>query len=70
MDFTPGGRQKDKQVHRTEGERKMGKAEKKRRVYTTEFKAEAAALAEKREKPVIQVARDLGISDTVLHRWL
>jgi transposase-like protein len=48
----------------------MGKAEKKRRVYTKEFKAEAVALAEKREKPVIQVAQDLGISDTVLHRWM
>jgi transposase-like protein len=48
----------------------MGKAEKKRRVYPKEFKAEAVALAEKREKPVIQVARDLGISDSVLRRWM
>jgi transposase len=48
----------------------MGKVEKKRRVYTKKFKAEAVALAEKREKPVIQVAWDLGISDTVLHRWM
>jgi transposase len=48
----------------------MGKNNKERRVYTREFKAEAAALAEKREKPVIQVARDLGISDTVLYRWM
>jgi transposase-like protein len=30
-----------------------------------EFKPEAVALAEKQEKPVIQVARDLGISNTV-----
>jgi transposase-like protein len=44
----------------------MGKAEKKRRVYPKEFKAGA----EKREKPVIQVARDVGISDTVSHRWM
>jgi transposase len=48
----------------------MGKAEKKRRVYPKECKIEAVALAEKGEKPVIQVARDLGISDTVLHRWM
>jgi transposase len=48
----------------------MGKTEKTRRVYPKEFKAGAAALAEKQEKPVIQVARDLGISDTVLHRWM
>jgi transposase len=48
----------------------MGKNSKERRVYTKEFKAEAVALAEKREKPVIQVARNVGISDTVLHRWM
>jgi transposase len=48
----------------------MGKTDKKRRVYTKEFKAGAVALAEKGEKPVIQVARDLGINDTVLHRWM
>ncbi|MDR2071085.1 MAG: transposase, partial [Treponema sp.] len=39
-------------------------------MYPKECKAEAVALAEKREKPVIQVARDLGISDTVWHRWM
>ncbi|MDR2078323.1 MAG: hypothetical protein LBP74_01210 [Treponema sp.] len=32
-------------------------------------KAEAEALAEKREKPVIQVAKDLGSSDPVVQRW-
>jgi transposase-like protein len=48
----------------------MGKTDKKRRVYTKEFKAGAVALAEKRKKPVIQVARDLGIRDTVLYRWM
>jgi transposase InsO family protein len=48
----------------------MGKKDKKRRVYPEEFKAEAAALAEKREKPVIQAARDLGISGTALHKWM
>jgi transposase-like protein len=39
-------------------------------VYPKEFKAEAASLAEKREKLVIQVARDLGVNDTVLYRWM
>jgi transposase-like protein len=48
----------------------MGKKTQERRVYTREFKAEAVAPAEKREKPIIQVARDLGIGDTVLHRWI
>jgi hypothetical protein len=41
----------------------MGKKTKERRVYTRvytkEFKAEAAALAEKRERPTAQIARDL-----------
>jgi transposase-like protein len=36
----------------TEGEKKMGKTDQKGRVYPKEFKAEAAALAEKREKPI------------------
>ncbi|MDR2740764.1 MAG: transposase [Treponema sp.] len=39
-------------------------------MYRKECKAEAVALAEKREKPIIQVARDLSINDTVLHRWM
>jgi hypothetical protein len=37
-------------------EKKMGKTMKERRVYTQVFKAEAAALAEKREKPARQIA--------------
>ena len=37
----------------------MKKKGTERRVYTKKFKAEAAALAEKREKPVSQIARTL-----------
>jgi transposase-like protein len=37
----------------------MKKKGTERRVYTKEFKSEAAALAEKREKPVSQIAKDL-----------
>ena len=37
----------------------MKKKGTERRVYTAEFKAEAVALAEKREKPVSQIAKDL-----------
>ena len=48
----------------------MGKQDKKRRVYTREFKAEVAALAEKREKPVRQIAQDLGINENQLYRWI
>ena len=49
---------------------KMGKKNLVRRVYTKEFKAEAVALAEKREKPVGQVAKDLGLNESMLGRWI
>jgi transposase-like protein len=48
----------------------MGKKSTVRRVYTKEFKAEAVALAEKREKPVSQVAKDLGLNEGMLWRWV
>jgi transposase-like protein len=48
----------------------MGKRDKERRVYPAEFKAEAAALAEKHEKPVRQIAADLGINENMLRRWI
>ena len=48
----------------------MGKKSTVRRVYTKEFKAEAAALAEKRERPVGQIAKDLGINESMLGRWM
>jgi transposase-like protein len=40
----------------------MGKKGTERRVYTKEFKAEAVALAAKKEKPVSPVALDLGVN--------
>jgi transposase len=48
----------------------MPKKDSERRVYTKEFKAEAAALAEKREKPISQIAVDLGLNESVLRRWM
>jgi transposase-like protein len=48
----------------------MGKKDSTRKVYTKEFKAEAVCLAEKREKPVGQVARDLGLNESMLGRWM
>ena len=51
--------------YNTRGE-KYGKQDKERRVYTKDFKAAAAALAQKREKPVSQIARDLGINGSQL----
>ena len=48
----------------------MGKKGKVRRVYSQEFKAEATALAEKKDKPVSQIATDLGINENMLRRWI
>jgi transposase-like protein len=48
----------------------MKKKSTERRVCTKEFKAEAVAPAEKREKPINQIAADLGISEKVLYRWM
>src|SRR5215469_15231391 len=49
---------------------KMAKKNKERRQYTKEFKTEAVALAEKKEKPISQVAKDLGLNENVLRRWI
>jgi len=48
----------------------MGRKGSQRRVYTKEFKVEAVALAEKREKPISQIAKDLGLNENVLRRWM
>ena len=48
----------------------MGKEGTKRRVHPKEFKEEAVALAQKREKPISQVAKDLGLNENVLRRWM
>jgi transposase len=52
------------------GEEKMGKKGTDRRVYTQEFKSEAVGLVEKREKPVSHVAKDLGLNESMLRRWV
>ena len=48
----------------------MGKKGEKHRVHTKEFKSEAVALAEKGDKPVSQVAKDLGLNESMLRRWV
>jgi transposase len=48
----------------------MRKGSKERRVYTKEFKTESVGLAEKREKPISQIALDLGVNENVLRRWV
>ena len=50
--------------------KRMKKKGTERRVYTAEFKAEAIALAEKKEKPISQIALDLGLNEGVLYRWI
>jgi transposase len=44
----------------------MQKVQKK---YAPEFKREAVRLAQSSGKPIAQVARELGISDTSIHQW-
>ncbi len=42
---------------------------KTRRKYTREFKVEAAKLSYNSDKPVEQIAKDLGVSQSSLNRW-
>ena len=44
--------------------------ETRRRQFTDAFKSEAVRLTRESGRPVAQVARELGISDNVLHRWV
>src|SRR5215813_15482664 len=39
------------------------------KTYTKEFKMEAVQLVQSSKKPIAQIARDLGISDSALHQW-
>ncbi len=39
------------------------------KTYTQEFKCEAVRLAQTSGKPIAQVARELGISDTSIYQW-
>lgn len=43
--------------------------QKVQKTYTPEFKREAVRLAQTSGKPLAQVARELGISDTSIHQW-
>ena len=44
----------------------MGKIQK---VYSKEFKEEAVRLTQTSGKPIAQIARELGISDSAIHGW-
>jgi transposase len=39
------------------------------KVYPREFKEQAVQLVQTSGKPITQVARELGISDTSIHQW-
>jgi transposase len=39
------------------------------RTFTQEFKREAVQLAQSSHKSLAQIARDLGIAESTLHRW-
>ena len=41
-----------------------------RRTFTDEFKAQTVALIERREKPRSHIAKDLGIGESVITRWV
>jgi transposase len=43
---------------------------KPRRLFTPEQKAEAVRIVEQSEKPLTQVARELGISESALRKWV
>lgn len=43
--------------------------QKVQKTYTAEFKREAVRLAQTSGKPITQIARELGISDTSIHQW-
>jgi transposase len=43
---------------------------KQRRLFTEEQKADAVRIAEQSDKPLSQVAKDLGISDGALRKWV
>jgi transposase len=48
----------------------MGKDDKERRNYPEKFKTKAVALTRKHEKPLRQIAADLGVTENTLRRWM
>src|SRR6266567_785702 len=60
------GRVKSSDILSRRRKRVMQKVQK---TYTTEFKREAVHLAQTSGKPITQIARELGISDTSIHQW-
>jgi transposase len=45
-------------------------SQEKSNTYTAEFRASAVKLANESDKPITQVAKDLGINVNTLHTWI
>jgi len=43
---------------------------KKRRLFTAEQKADAVRIVEQSDKPLSQIAKELGISESALRKWV
>lgn len=43
---------------------------KPRRKFTSEFKAEVVALCRAGDRSIAQIARDLGLEESSIHRWI
>jgi transposase len=43
---------------------------KKRRLFTAEQKADAVRIVEQSDKPISQIAKELGISESALRKWV
>src|ERR1700722_113673 len=48
---------------------KEGSMAKQQKIYTREFKVEAVQLVKSSGKPMSQIARELGVSDSALYQW-
>ena len=48
----------------------MAKAKRKRRAFTTEFKAQAVRLVRESDRPISAVARELDLTETALRSWV
>lgn len=42
----------------------------KPKVYTAEFRGSAVKLANKSDKAIAQIARDIGVNENTLHTWI
>jgi transposase len=45
-------------------------SQEKPKTYTPEFRESAVKLANESDKPIAQIARDLGINENTLHTWI